>query len=163
MIFLKNTTLPVFGFNADAPAAINSYTFAIENTSYMVYNNKGNSRRFLVEFYMKGIRKMKTVANKELLMAGVKIYEYTPGFVHAKAFVADDTIAGIGTVNLDYRSLFLHFECNAVFYKADIIEELKQDYLNTQAECVERTMNDVKKGIIYNLENNFLRIIAPLM
>ena len=100
---------------------------------------------------------------KDLLKAGVKVYEYTPGFVHAKAFLSDDKIAGIGTVNLDYRSLFLHFECNAVFYKADIIKDLKQDYLNTQQESVERSLDDVKKGILYNLVNNFLRIIAPLM
>ena len=100
---------------------------------------------------------------RDLLKAGVKVYEYTPGFVHAKAFIADDKIAGIGTVNLDYRSLFLHFECNAVFYKADIIKELKQDYLNTQQESVERFLDDVKKGILYNLVNNFLRIIAPLL
>lgn len=100
---------------------------------------------------------------KDLLKAGVKIYEYAPGFVHAKAFVADDKIAGIGTVNLDYRSLFLHFECNAVFYKADIIEELKKDYENTQCECVERTLADLKKGPLHNLGNNFLRVIAPLL
>ena len=95
--------------------------------------------------------------------AGVKIYEYTPGFVHAKAFIADDKIAGIGTVNLDYRSLFLHFECNSVFYKADIIEDLKKDYLDTEAECVQRTLDDMKKGPFYRLVNNFLRVIAPLL
>ena len=100
---------------------------------------------------------------RDLLKAGVKIYEYKPGFVHAKGFVADDKIAGIGTVNLDYRSLFLHFECNSVFYKADIVEDLKQDYLKTQSECVERTLNDVKKGAVHNLIDNFLRVIAPLM
>lgn len=100
---------------------------------------------------------------EDLLKAGVKIYEYEPGFVHAKAFVADDKIAGIGTVNLDYRSLFLHFECNSVFYKADIIEALKQDYLNTEKESVERTLDDVKKGWLYNLGNHFLRVIAPLL
>lgn len=100
---------------------------------------------------------------RDLLKAGVKVYEYTPGFVHAKAFIADDKIAGIGTVNLDYRSLFLHFECNAVFYKADIIEDLKQDYLNTLSESVERTSKDVKKGALHNLVDNFLRIAAPLM
>lgn len=100
---------------------------------------------------------------KDLLKAGVKIYEYTPGFVHAKAFIADDKIAGIGTVNLDYRSLFLHFECNSIFYKADIIEELKKDYLNTQSESVEKTQEDIKKGLLYNLVNNFLRVIAPLL
>ena len=100
---------------------------------------------------------------KDLLKAGVKIYEYQPGFVHAKALIADDKIAGIGTVNLDYRSLFLHFECNAIFYKGNIISDLKQDYLKTQSESVERTLGDVRESILYNIGNNFLRIIAPLM
>ena len=99
----------------------------------------------------------------DLLKAGVKIYEYTPGFVHAKAFLADDKIAGIGTVNLDYRSLFLHFECNAVFYKADIIEELKRDYLATQEESHRKTEGDLKNGLLYRFGNNVLRLIAPLM
>ena len=100
---------------------------------------------------------------KDLLKAGVKIYEYTPGFVHAKAFIADDRIAGIGTVNLDYRSLFLHFECNAVFYKADIIRELKEDYLATQNESCEKTEGDIKNGLLYRFGNNVLRLIAPLL
>ena len=100
---------------------------------------------------------------KDLLEAGVKIYEYTPGFVHAKAFIADDKIAGIGTVNLDYRSLFLHFECNSVFYKADIINDLKKDYIKTQEECVEKTIKDTKKGILHTIIDNFLRVIAPLL
>lgn len=100
---------------------------------------------------------------KDLLKAGVKIYEYTPGFVHAKAFIADDKIAGIGTVNLDYRSLFLHFECSAVFYKADIIEDLKKDYLATQNESREKTEGDIKTGLLYRFGNNVLRLIAPLL
>jgi cardiolipin synthase len=99
----------------------------------------------------------------DLLAAGVKIYEYTPGFVHAKAFIADDKIAGIGTVNLDYRSLFLHFECNAVFYKADIIGDLKKDYLATQNESREITENDIQNGLLYRFGNNVLRLIAPLL
>ena len=99
----------------------------------------------------------------DLLKAGVKIYEYTPGFVHAKAFIADDKIAGIGTVNLDYRSLFLHFECNAVFYKADIIGGLKKGYLATQKESHEKTQSDGKNGLLYRLGNNVLRLIAPLL
>ena len=99
----------------------------------------------------------------DLLKAGVKIYEYTPGFVHAKAFIVDDKIAGIGTVNLDYRSLFLHFECNAVFYKADIIGELKKDYLATQKESYEKTEGDIKNGLLYRFGNNILRLIAPLL
>ena len=100
---------------------------------------------------------------KDLLKAGVKIFEYTPGFLHAKAFIADDKIAGIGTVNLDYRSLFLHFECNCIFYKTDIIRELKKDYLNTEAESVERTLEDINNGILNNIVNNMLRVIAPLL
>ena len=99
----------------------------------------------------------------ELLKEGVKIYEYIPGFVHAKAFLADDKIAGIGTVNLDYRSLFLHFECNAIFYKSDMIPALKRDFLDTQRECVEKTVADTKKGLLHKLGDNLLRVIAPLL
>ena len=99
----------------------------------------------------------------DLLKAGVKIFEYTPGFVHAKAFIADDKIGGIGTVNLDYRSLFLHFECNAVFYKATIIEDLKKDFLATQKESIEKTEDDMKTGLLYRFGNNVLRLIAPLL
>lgn len=100
---------------------------------------------------------------EDLLKAGVKIYEYTPGFVHAKAFVSDDKLAGIGTVNLDYRSLFLHFECSSIFYKADIVKELKADYLNTLKECNERSLEDINRKLIHKLINNFLRVLAPLL
>ena len=100
---------------------------------------------------------------RDLLQAGVKIYEYTPGFLHAKAFVADDKIAGIGTVNLDYRSLFLHFECTSLFIGAEIIGQLKQDFLETQSCSKERTLSDVKKGLLHTLGDNFLRVIAPLL
>ncbi len=100
---------------------------------------------------------------EDLLKAGVKIYEYTPGFVHAKAFVSDDKLAGIGTVNLDYRSLFLHFECSSVFYKADIVKELKTDYLNTLEECRERSLEDINRKLVHNLIDNFLRVLAPLL
>lgn len=100
---------------------------------------------------------------KELIKAGVRIFEYEPGFVHAKAVLADDKIAGIGTVNLDYRSLFLHFECNSIFYKADIVDELKRDFLSTQELCTERKAGDTDRGPLYELVNRFLRLIAPLL
>ena len=100
---------------------------------------------------------------EDLLKAGVKIYEYTPGFVHAKAFVSDDKLAGIGTVNLDYRSLFLHFECSSVFYKADIVKELQTDYLNTLEECRERSLEDINRKLVHKLIDNFLRVLAPLL
>ena len=100
---------------------------------------------------------------RDLLKAGVKIYEYTPGFVHAKAVIADDKIAGIGTVNLDYRSLFLHFECNSLFYKADIIKALKKDYQDTLKECKERTLDNINNGKFYQFIDSLLRVIAPLL
>ena len=72
-----------------------------------------------------------------LLNGGVKIYEYTPGFVHAKGSMFDDRVATIGTVNLDYRSLFLHFENNSLFYRSSVISKIKADFLATQEKCVE--------------------------
>ena len=70
-----------------------------------------------------------------LLTGGVKIYEYTPGFVHAKSLVCDDRAATVGTVNLDYRSLFLHFENNSLFYRGSIVARVKEDFLATQSQC----------------------------
>ncbi len=100
---------------------------------------------------------------KELLKAGVKIYEYTPGFVHAKAFISDDKIAGVGTVNLDYRSLFLHYECSSIFYKSHLIEDLKKDYLETQSECMTITVEQMTFGPFHRLIDNILRLISPLL
>ncbi len=100
---------------------------------------------------------------RDLLLAGVKIYEYSPGFVHAKAFVADDKICGIGTVNLDYRSLFLHYECSSIFYKSDVINVLKEDYLSTQSECAEKTVEEMTFGAFHRLIDSILRVIAPLL
>jgi phosphatidylserine/phosphatidylglycerophosphate/cardiolipin synthase-like enzyme len=75
-----------------------------------------------------------TRSNYKVLMdAGVKIYEYTPGFIHAKNFVCDDKFAVCGTINLDYRSLVHHFECGAWMYGTDCIPDMKADFLNTLA------------------------------
>ena len=63
-----------------------------------------------------------------LLAGGVKMYEYTPGFVHAKGFLCDGEFAAVGSVNLDYRSLYLHFECGAWMYGTDCIPELRRDF-----------------------------------
>lgn len=68
-----------------------------------------------------------------LIAGGVKIYEYTPGFIHAKNFICDDRFAVCGTINLDYRSLVHHFECGAWLYRADCIPDMKADFLATQA------------------------------
>jgi len=100
---------------------------------------------------------------EDLLKAGVKIYIYTKGFVHAKASLADDVIGTIGTVNLDYRSLFLHFECNSLFYKAKILKDLKADYQRTIEECEELKLEALKHGRLRKFVDNLFRLLAPLM
>ena len=97
-----------------------------------------------------------------LLTGGVRIYEYTPGFVHAKSFVSDDKVATIGTVNLDYRSLFLHFENNSLFYRSGIVEKIKEDFLATQALCREMKPYDKKRYSRRWVVDGILRIFAPL-
>ena len=72
---------------------------------------------------------------RELLEAGIKIYEYTPGFVHAKVMLSDDRHGVVGTINLDYRSLYHHFECGAYLYKVQALEDIRSDFLQTQGKC----------------------------
>ena len=98
---------------------------------------------------------------RPLMEAGVKIYEYTPGFVHAKGCVIDDDIGAIGTVNLDYRSLFLHFENNSLFYRAALLEDLKADFAATQAKCVQRSLDESGRSFTRWVVNSVLRIFAP--
>ena len=99
-----------------------------------------------------------------LLDAGVKIYEYTPGFVHAKVFVSDDREAVVGTINLDYRSLYHHFECATYLYDVDCIPDIKQDFIETQAKCrtvSPATVKDAKFS--RKIIGIVLKAIAPLM
>ena len=97
-----------------------------------------------------------------LLSGGVKIYEYTPGFVHAKGSMFDDRVATIGTVNLDYRSLFLHFENNSLFYRSSVISKIKADFLATQEKCVEVRPYDARQYSYRWAIDGLLRIFAPL-
>jgi len=97
-----------------------------------------------------------------LLDAGVKIYEFLPGFLHAKSFVCDDEIAVVGSINLDYRSLYLHFECATLLYKSDTVADIKEDAIKTIAESQEILLN--KKKELYNaLIDSVLHLFAPLM
>lgn len=100
----------------------------------------------------------------ELLEAGVKMYEYTPGFVHAKMIVADDEIAVVGTINFDFRSLFLHYECGALFYQHPVISEIKKDFDETmeQSQCMAREDYN-RLSPFKRLEGWILRIIAPIL
>ena len=100
----------------------------------------------------------------ELLQAGVKIYEYTPGFVHAKVFISDDEEAVVGTINLDFRSLYLNFECASYMYNAKVINNIEEDFQNTLQECEEITIESNKKYSAFKkLIGRVLRLFAPLM
>lgn len=98
-----------------------------------------------------------------LLKAGVRIFEYTPGFVHAKGCVIDGMAGTIGTVNLDCRSLFLHFENNSLFYGAPVLRDLEADFLNTQSRSREMRLGEnVKVNLRHWMMDGILRIFAPL-
>ncbi|MDO4475586.1 MAG: cardiolipin synthase [Lachnospiraceae bacterium] len=101
---------------------------------------------------------------EQLLEAGVRIYEYTPGFLHAKCFVCDDEIATVGTINMDYRSLYLHFENGVWMYRSRAVGQVKQDVLDTIERSREVTLEECKKRpIAVRLQQRLLRILAPLM
>ena len=100
---------------------------------------------------------------RELLDAGIRVYEFKEGFVHSKTFVSDDTVATVGTVNLDFRSLYLHFECGACLYNCPAILDVKKDFLNALPSCREITSKECKAGPFKKLFQNIMRIFAPLM
>ena len=101
---------------------------------------------------------------KELIQAGVKIYEYTPGFMHAKVFVSDDDTATVGTINLDYRSLYLHFECGVFVYHNQVVHQIEADFQQTLRQCHKVTLTEVQNRSLYSkLCGHLLRLIAPLM
>lgn len=106
-----------------------------------------------------------TRAYYEMLIAsGVRIYEYTPGFVHAKTFVVDDKFATVGTINMDYRSLYLHFECGVWMYKSHSVMAVKEDYLKTLSICQPISLESCHKvPWIIKLGRAVLRVFAPLM
>jgi cardiolipin synthase len=79
---------------------------------------------------------------EQLIKGGVRIFEYEPGFMHAKTLVADDEVAIIGTTNMDFRSYYMHFECGILFIESKVISDLKDDFLQTQKQCIEITMED---------------------
>ena len=101
---------------------------------------------------------------KTLIKNGIKIYEYEPGFIHAKSFVSDDNRACVGSVNLDYRSLYHHFECGAYIYSSSVITDIEHDFLKTKKFCKLITMNDYKKIPFYRRVIGYVfRIFAPLL
>jgi cardiolipin synthase len=99
-----------------------------------------------------------------LIASGVKIYKYTPGFIHSKCFVVDDVHATVGTVNLDYRSLYLHFECGTYLYRADAVMHVKEDALRTFAVSHEVSLEECRNRLwIVRVFMGVLRLFAPLL
>ncbi len=99
----------------------------------------------------------------DLINAGIKIYEYSKGFIHSKTFVADDRCATVGTINLDYRSLYLHFECGVQIYESKAIADIKKDFLDTLEISHEITPDEAKKNFFVQIIQDILRMFAPLM
>ena len=105
-----------------------------------------------------------TRANYEpLISAGVRIFEYTPGFSHAKSFVSDDEIAVVGTINLDFRSLYLHYECGLLLINTGSIMQLKDDFLTTVLQCTEVTSGNLKQSFFWHLFDAVIRVFSPMM
>ncbi|WP_124058315.1 cardiolipin synthase [Vaginisenegalia massiliensis] len=98
-----------------------------------------------------------------LLHAGVRIFEYTPGFVHAKTFVSDDNIAVVGSINLDFRSLFLHFEVGSLLYYQPIIQDIRRDFEDSQVQAHEIFLADTHQSQLGELWDAVLRLLAPFI
>lgn len=101
---------------------------------------------------------------KQLIQDGVKIYEYTPGFLHSKVFVADDEKAVVGSINLDFRSLYEHFECAAYIYKNPVISDIERDYQETLKACQRITLERYKKISLFSrMLGHVFRVFGPLV
>lgn len=100
---------------------------------------------------------------RELITAGVKIYEYTPGFIHSKVVVCDGEIASVGTANFDYRSLYLHFECGVCVYRSETVGIIHDDFIETMNKSSEITPKDCRVNVFMRFIQSILRILAPLM
>ena len=98
-----------------------------------------------------------------LLRAGVRIYEYTPGFLHAKCWVSDDHVAVVGSINMDYRSLFLHFECGVLLQHNSQVGALREDVLSTLPRCREVQQTDCRTSLPGTVLDSVLRLLSPLM
>ena len=100
----------------------------------------------------------------ELIEAGVKIYEYLPGFVHSKTMISDDEKAVVGSVNLDFRSQYLNFECGVYIYRNPVILEIKKDFEETIRKCARMTVESYEAmPVRHRFLGQAMRLIAPLI
>jgi cardiolipin synthase len=101
---------------------------------------------------------------EELLEAGVSMYQYTPGFNHGKTFVVDDNYAVVGTINLDYRSLYLHFECGVWMYNTKSVEQVKRSTIKALKSSKEITLEYVKNtSALRKILRTILKSLAPVL
>ena len=98
-----------------------------------------------------------------LLRAGVKVYEFTPGFVHSKCYVSDDRCAVVGSINMDYRSLYLHFECGTLLLGSSQVAAVRADAERTFPQCHRIALSDCRTSLLGTLLDDVLRLISPLL
>ncbi|MDE6412080.1 MAG: cardiolipin synthase [Clostridia bacterium] len=98
-----------------------------------------------------------------LMQAGVKIYEYESGFVHAKTYLSDDETAMVGTINMDYRSLVHHFENGVWIYKHKVLEDIKKDFLNTQEKSIKFELGMLKENVFQRFIRAMVKVFSPLL
>lgn len=100
---------------------------------------------------------------RALLKSGVRVFEYSPGFIHSKSFLADDAVGTIGTINLDFRSFYLHFECGVWLYGCKSLESMKNDFLSSQNLCREVKISELEQEKLYRKASGWLlKVFSPL-
>ena len=97
-----------------------------------------------------------------LLRGGVKIFTYTPGFLHAKTWLVDGEIAAVGSINLDYRSLYLHFECSVLLYHCPALADVAEDMVDIERLSHPVALAECHTGPIGTMISAVLRLLAPL-
>lgn len=97
-----------------------------------------------------------------LIQAGVRIFSYTPGFLHSKTWLCDDRIAAVGSINLDYRSLYLHFECSTLLYDCSALADIRADFRELETHCTPVMLQDCRTDFFGTLFAAILRMLAPL-
>lgn len=153
----------------------NAKEYAYIFTPYLVIDSELQSalcmaakRGVDVRIVVPGIPDKRTVMQltksyfKQLIKAGVRIYRYSPGFIHAKNFLVDDRIAIVGTINLDYRSLYLHFECGVIMIGNKAISDIKRDFNETFEKSYEVKVEDCDRNKLEYVIRAVLRLISPL-
>ena len=99
---------------------------------------------------------------KTLISAGVKVYEYEKGFNHSKLVVVDDTMATVGSVNFDYRSFYLSYECGVWMYKTDSVPSVKEDFTDMMNKSIEITADMAHKNIFVRVFRGILAAFSPM-